>query len=461
MTKKLLSRRFLMRKPKWALAILITILAFQSILQARANSTWNAQVVDPRGYGGQVAIDSHDNPHIVYNVDFIIDDGKTTSLNYARWTGKNWTTQTIEEQSIGGIIALDSNNEPHILYKNLNNDNLKYATWNGTNWAIQTVTSSRVSRYAMAIDSSDKPHIVYSYSDYSNNTYFTSLMYTIETDLNWSVQTIDTSQSSYGLVPSSVVLDSNDYPHIIYGENVEFRFPSKSYLTHNVEYAVWTGSSWRIQTAASNASSTVGSIGNLVLDSEGNPHFCYIHENFMYLPDYGTFMVRDALNYVYWNGSAWLVEAIDSKPDNIYYGQFDLKLDHNNNPIVYFYKENYQNTTDSGLIYANLIGPNWNLQIVGSHNFNSIAFDSHENPHIIYDVWLGGSIRGAPIRSSLTYASLETTQVLTPTSLLIIIIAVTTVILVLAVLVLVYKVRRKGAKLSAHHVDPITLVDNS
>jgi hypothetical protein len=232
-TKKLLSRRFLTRKPKWALAILITILAFQSILQARANSTWNAQVVDPHGYGGQVAIDSHDNPHIVYNVDFIIDDGKTTSLNYARWTGKNWTTQTIEEQSIGGIIALDSQNEPHILYRNyLLNGNLKYATWNGTNWAIETIAESGVVGYTIALDSDDNPHIAYAYTSYSDNTYIRDLRYLVKAGSDWNVQTIDTMQTkvSNGPMPCSLALDSKGNPHVTYAENVEYEYYySKSY----------------------------------------------------------------------------------------------------------------------------------------------------------------------------------------------------------------------------------------
>jgi hypothetical protein len=182
---------------------------------------------------------------------------------------------------------------------------------------------------------------------------------------------------------------------------------------------------------------------DLVLDSKAQPHLCYTHENFTYLPDYGTFMVRASLNYVYWDGSAWRTQAIDSESGAIRSGKYKLRLDSNDNPVVYFYKENYQNTTDSGLIRANLIDSGWNLQTIGSYDFNDISFDSHGNPHIIYDMWLGGSIRSVPILSNLTYASLETTPVLTPTLLLIIIIAVTTVVLVLAVLVLVYRIKRK------------------
>lgn len=434
---------------KRATLLLVAILAFQCILQVRANPTWtwNTQVVDPRGSGGRVAIDSHDNPHIVYSVISISGDGLTTSLNYAQWTGKNWTIQTIDEQGASGIIALDSHNKPHILYRNyLLAGNLKYATWNGTNWAIETIAESGVVGYAIAVDSDDNPHIAYAYTNYSGNTYTTDLRYLVAADSDWNVQTIDTMRSNFrsGLAPYSLVLDSKGNPHVAYAENLEYEYyhskshNSKAYVTtSNIKYAAWTGSNWNIQTVGTNASTTNAKV-DLVLDSKAQPHLCYIHENSMYLPDYGTFMVEASLNYVYWDGVAWRAQAIDSEAGAIRSGQYKLRLDSNDNPVVYFYKENYQNTTDSGLIRANLIDSGWSLQTIGSHDFKDMAFDSSGNPHIIYDMWLGGSIRGAPIRSNLTYASLVTTPI-SITSLLIIIIAVTTVVIIL----LLYFIKRK------------------
>jgi hypothetical protein len=178
----------------------------------------------------------------------------------------------------------------------------------------------------------------------------------------------------------------------------------------------------------------------LVLDSKSQPRLCYIHENITNVSGLGGYKSKTSLNYVYWNGSAWLEQVVDSS-NNVYYGHYNLKLDFDNEPLVYFYKENYQDTSDSGLKRATLIGLNWNFQTIGLHDFNDIAFDSHGNPHIIYDMWLGGSIRGAPIRSNLTYASLETTLVITPTLLVITIIAVITV--VISVGLLVYFRKRK------------------
>jgi hypothetical protein len=46
----------------------VAILAFQCILQARADSTWSIQTVDENGNrtGVSLALDSKDNPHLCY-----------------------------------------------------------------------------------------------------------------------------------------------------------------------------------------------------------------------------------------------------------------------------------------------------------------------------------------------------------------------------------------------------------
>jgi hypothetical protein len=53
---------------KRATLLLVAILAFQCILQARADSTWSIQTVDENGNrtGVSLALDSKDNPHLCY-----------------------------------------------------------------------------------------------------------------------------------------------------------------------------------------------------------------------------------------------------------------------------------------------------------------------------------------------------------------------------------------------------------
>ena len=70
-------------------------------------------------------------------------------------------------------------------------------------------------------------------------------------------------------------------------------------MTDSVKYVAWDGSCWFFQTVEHNVSE-LGSVGNLALDSNENPHLCYFSEG--------------ALNYACWDGSTWVVHALDFEP---------------------------------------------------------------------------------------------------------------------------------------------------
>ena len=59
---------------------------------------------------------------------------------------QTWNTQFIDKTDLSGFIALDSNNNPHIVYNDFSMD-LMYATLNKSEWDIQTVSSQY---YALA-----------------------------------------------------------------------------------------------------------------------------------------------------------------------------------------------------------------------------------------------------------------------------------------------------------------------
>ncbi len=91
-------------------------------------ATWNTQqVVSNVSEGGigdstgiytmaSLALDSRDNPHIVYVTSAPEDTADWGFLAYASWTGKTWNTQTVNSSIVvqSCNLAIDRNGNPHI-----------------------------------------------------------------------------------------------------------------------------------------------------------------------------------------------------------------------------------------------------------------------------------------------------------------------------------------------------------
>jgi hypothetical protein len=217
-------------------------------------SEWYIQTVDSSvGGWASLAIDSNGSPHIAYS-------GKNQVLMYASWISSTWITQSVDSEGrVGGIsLALDPDNNPHISYyiDTTDGDNsplqVKYARKGGSTWSIQTIDSVIASAWgsSIAIDSMGDVHI--SYTDHS-------LKYAKWNGMTWNIQTIDSNFVDY---PTSIALDSNDYPHISY---------TVSFST--LMYAMWMGSNWNIQTVDSTPTVWPGS--SLALDTGNTPHISY------------------------------------------------------------------------------------------------------------------------------------------------------------------------------------------
>ena len=429
------------------IALLIVVLVSPCILQALGEPTWKTQLVDPAGSGGSIALDSNGNPHIAYTTETIVSDSASFGLNYAVWTGTNWNIQTVDPSGSGGLLVLDSLNNPHILYTD-GGYGLKYAVLNGKNWNIQTIVSSASSlgiSYSMALDSNGNPHVVYATPTYSDNNYVYDINYAVLVGSNWVIQTIDSLNSTSGSASPSIVLDSNNNPHIIYLE------PVFDYESNTVKYASLTGSNWLIQTLFANSSN----IGNLVLNSKGQPSFSFTEVKISYFPD-GTFQItNESLCYAYWNGNAWLSRTIESEESELSsWGQTYLKLDSDGNPQVYFYVENRQKPNESGLMYAQWTNSSWRIENLGNILTNSdyysdtaniadIAFGAHGKLGLTYDGEVT-TIRSAPLYGDLTYASLESTGINSASSIFVLLIIIATaVVLVVVVSLLLYMRKRK------------------
>ena len=186
-----------------------------------------------------------------------------TSLKYARWTGTSWNTQTVDtvvNDSLSSIsLAFGKNNQPYILYNpSSNTNNIKLATYQNSNWKIQTaqLPPSTGNCGNIVVDSKGYPHFL-STQPNQNSTTLSNILYVSFNQTTWNTQTI-ASKVNLGTI-GELVLDSNDYPHFTYSTSDD-----------KTMYVAYSGNIWEIQTLASN----IG-VGDLALDSSGNPHLLF------------------------------------------------------------------------------------------------------------------------------------------------------------------------------------------
>ena len=330
-------------------------------------SGWSIETVEAAGdVVGHTSIDldSDNNPHISYSEYFgHIDD---SNLKYAKWTGSGWSIERADSSGdVGRIssLALDGNNYPHIGYSDLielGNADLKYAKRTGSGWSTETVdTNGSISFISIAVDSNDNPHMSYYQWIAPQDAH---IKYAKWTGSGWSIETVDSIGDLYRY-GTSIVLDTNDNPHIGYHD----------FRKGDLKYAKWTGSGWSIETVDSYGD--VGGWPSLALDSNDRPHMSYLNSTIV--ENEG---VSD-LKYARRTGNEWKTETVDSVG---HVGRFSsIAIDGGDNPQI-----SYQDYTNRDLKYAFWTGSSWVLEtvdsagMVGSHT--SIALDSLGNPHISY-----------------------------------------------------------------------------
>ncbi|MBN2261077.1 MAG: hypothetical protein JW702_11050 [Clostridiales bacterium] len=417
-----------------------------SSFEASYLESWDTQLIDQWGFAGSIAFDSNNSPHVCYIVSSFLEQTTRTGLHYGVWNGTNWCTQTVDPNGSQGVIVVDSNDNPHILYYE-SPGNLKHAFWNGSNWIINFVDSSGwCGRYFdITMDSSGNPHIVYFQREKLE------LTYGVWDGFDWVITVVGAPLTVGDNLTPSIVLDLNDRPRIIYVEPVQYEIEKlnssnkEMHLDHEVKYAAWNGSDWLLQTVGHNVSSTVGSLGNLVLDSKENPHISYVSKVTTYDSESGSFQTKFLLNYAYWNNSSWCAYPFDFEPvsDN---KRSYISLDNNDKPSIYYFKED----NDSSLTYMKFwlfnvkwTGSDWNVETLDSNltQVDTIVKDSQGKLHLLFDEPMG-TIHGAWQYGRLTYATLiEKTTNDSLTTLIVIPVAIA-LIVCLALLIYYKKIKK-------------------
>ena len=263
------------------------------------NSGWSIAVVDDYWVKVDIpkvikfsclALDSNGNPHICYNCP-------VTGLKYASWHPSiGWLKIVVDSPCVEqpASLSLDSNGNPHIAYYDSKNRALKYAELqSGSGWSITTVDSNIGGNVSLALDSNDNPHIAYSNNSTANPTPTAELKYAKrQSGSGWSIATLEAIRSHIAS-RSSLALDSNGNPHICY--MVGALTPSGRYLI----YAQFNGSVWSISYALTNAKE----LGSLVLDLDGYPRLSFVRH---YSPAPAEYS-KDFLSYAEWQPNSGLV----------------------------------------------------------------------------------------------------------------------------------------------------------
>ncbi len=342
------------------LAVLLNAAVF---LPVNAAEKWNFEIIDEHGGSWDiqhcpVVLDSKNLPHIIYTeLHLTWRQDKSYTVNYAYWDGFGWNKQTLGE-GIAYSIAIDANDNLHIVYGSIDQQGqLTYANKTGNNWIYQTVYSYDPGYTSIAVDSWGKPHIAFSSGG--------ELKYASWTGSDWSIQKVDdTPANEYSL---SLALDSNNNPTIAYYFTLTvLNVPTGVYTTtSSLRLATFKDSNWEIQ----NLSDMPGELGNIVLDSNENPHLTY---KLSYPPKLSAFD-NSTLVYASWDGASWNMQSVIT---NDYVDSMNLDLDSQDNPHIIF-------SSGVNLTYTSLTSNGWEKQ-----TFNStlgpccLALDSNNLPHL-------------------------------------------------------------------------------
>ncbi len=290
--------------------------------------------------------------------------------------GSVWEIETVVgDSSIWNSLAMDSNGIPHITYRSQTSLSLKHAKLTESGWVVDIVDSRKMGGggySSIVLDSNDHPHISYDLHPPGGGPYQDSdLRYAWWDGSGWNIQIVDTDGDVGSR--SSIALTSTGYPHIAYRRS--YRGLGGA-VASDLKYVQWNGSAWNIEIVEHTSGDILLTDQSLAIDSNDLPRISYS----------GKIGDECYLKYATWNGSAWEIEAIEPVGDNLVFTS--IALDSSDRPHI-----SYSDSANTSLKYAWWSGNAWEIEVVDSAGNvgrrNSLALDSKDSPHIAYSDWGG------------------------------------------------------------------------
>jgi len=316
-----------------------------------------------------IAVDSEGNPHISYTEHIAYGN---RPLKYAKWNGSYWDISTVYDHvgDVGGYtsIAIDEQDNPHISF--YGQIMLKYAHWDGSTWQVETVDSSpdeAIGLYSsIALDSEGNPHFSY-LSTWTLDPW--NLKYAYWDGSDWQIQILDTFDGWMYDVNNSLVLDSDDNPHIAY---------NNGYNGVDLMYVFWDGTNWQFEFVDTEGETGVNP--SIALDINDIPHIAFYNRT------------SGQLRYASRINSEWEVSSLDYMGGGVMEtnSAISLDFDSDNFPNIAYNNENLN------LMYAYWDGSSWATEIACdiaySGYYASLAIDSGNNRHIAHYEWYYGTL---------------------------------------------------------------------
>ena len=329
--------------------------AAEDIKYAKWNGTgWEIEVVpsDDKVYTEDFSIsmdlDSNDYPHIAYCHED--DPGGIERLRYVKWDGASWSDESADSTDYTGgfpSLVLDSNNKAHIIYYNYADNRVDYATNSAGSWSLDTIAFATSITYRISIDmdSHNIPHVFFAADGVGVTKDY---IYGKKNGDTWDTEIVDYSPYNGGT--ATIILDSNDYPRVVY----QWRLNSSTSFT--LRYGEWNGNDWEITHFEERVYPNYLIQPSLVLDILDNPHIMI----FPVVPPHGS--EQENLSYIYYDGYDWLWNEIDTTSNVSAIGG-GIDFDGINNRIVFSYAGNGTQPypVDTGLMYAYCNITEWNF----------------------------------------------------------------------------------------------------
>jgi hypothetical protein len=217
-------------------------------------------------------------------------------------------------------------------------------------WLMELVENGGAFHTSLKVDSGEWPHISYRHQEGAD----TQLKYATRGDAGWTVEVVDGPAATVTGKHTSLVLDSNDVPHISYYDQTNRR----------LRHATWNGLSWSKETVEQHAT-TSGGYTSIDVDSQNRPAISYRGN-------------AQEVKYAHWNGATWDIQVVDPAGAAL----TSLKLDSHDVPYILYLPWSWV-----------LKAAHWNLtqwdiqQVDVQSDYAAIAIDSDDHPHVAhYDI---------------------------------------------------------------------------